>query len=107
MTDIRDLDLSSLDIHIVQHGPLTLKAVPTLSLEPTLDQTKQLLCVEHAALAIDAFAPTREALLVELNEQITMLWTEYALADDDMLDIVARKLKHALLAAFAEVRDAT
>jgi len=52
------------------------------------------------------FAATREALLAELNEQIAMLWTEYALADDDVLDGVARQLKQALLAAFTEVGDA-
>ncbi|MBI3525562.1 MAG: hypothetical protein HY066_13755 [Betaproteobacteria bacterium] len=106
VTDIRDVDLSSLDIHTVRHGRLTLKAAPALSLEPSLDETKQLLCVEHDSLALDVFAPTREALLAELNEQIAMLWTEYALAEDDTLDSVARRLKQALLAAFTEVRDA-
>ncbi|MDP2783108.1 MAG: hypothetical protein Q8O38_00750 [Sulfurimicrobium sp.] len=106
VTDIRDLDLSLLDIHTIQHDRLTLKAVPALSLEPTLDDTKQLLCIEHVGLALDVFAPTREALLAELNEQIAMLWTEYALTEDDMLDSVARQLKQALLAVFSEVRDA-
>jgi len=106
VTDIRDLDLSSLDIHTIRHGQLILKATRVLSLEPSLDETKQLLCVEHAALALDVFAATREALLTELNEQIAMLWSEYALADDDVLDVVARQLKQALLAAFTEVGDA-
>ncbi len=106
VTDIRDVDLSSLDIHTVRHGHLTLKAVHAISLEPTLDETKQLMCVEHGGLALDAFAPTREGLLAELNEQIAMLWTEYALAKDDTLDSVARQLKGVLLAAFTEARDA-
>ena len=35
-----------------------------------------------------------------------MLWAEYALADDNELDAVARQLKQALLATFTEVRDA-
>lgn len=106
VTDIRDLDLSSLEIASVQHGLLKLKALHTLSLEPTLDDSKQLLCIEHERLALDVFASTREALLAELNEQIAMLWTEYALAENDALDSVARQLKQELLAAFAEVRDA-
>jgi hypothetical protein len=106
VTDIRDLDLSSLDIHTVRHGRLNLKAVLPLSLEPSLDETKQLLCVEHGGLGLDVFASTREVLLNELNEQIAMLWTEYAQAEDDALDGVARQLKQALLAAFTEVRDA-
>ena len=106
VTDIRDVDLSSLDIHTVRHGRLTLKAVHAISIEPTLDETKQLMCVEHPLLALDVFAPTRVALIAELNEQIAMLWTEYALAEDETLDGVARQLKHALLAAFAEAPDA-
>jgi hypothetical protein len=106
VTDIRDLDLSSLDIHTIRYRQLTLKAVRPLSLEPHLDETKQLLCIEHDELALNAFASTREALLDELNEQIAMLWTEYALAEDETLDGVARRLKQALLAAFTEVRDA-
>lgn len=81
--------------------------MPTLSLEPSLDDTKQLLCVVHdGGLAPDIFAPTREALLAEVNEQIAMLWSEYALATDYTLDSVARQLKRALLTAFTEVRDA-
>lgn len=36
----------------------------------------------------------------ELNEQIGMLWQEYALAADDDLDGMAIKMKQALLAAF-------
>ena len=106
MTDIPDLDLSALDIHTVRHGATVLKAVRALSLEPRMDETSQLLCVEHGDLALDVFAPTREALLAELSEQIAMLWTEYALAEDDTLDAVARKLKHALLVTFTDVRDA-
>ena len=106
VTDIRDLDLSSLDIHTVRHGAMVLKAVPALSLEPRMDETSQLLCVEHGELALDVFAPTREALLAELSEQIAMLWTEYALALDDTLDAVARKLKYSLLATFTEAPDA-
>lgn len=106
MTDIRDLDLSSLDIDSVEYGPLKLKASQTINLEPTLDDTKQLLCIEHGGLALDVFAPTREGLLAELNEQIAMLWSECALAEDDTLDGVARQLKQVLLATFTEVRDA-
>ena len=46
---------------------------------------------------------TRDALVSELNEQIGMLWQEYALAQDDALDGMAIKMKQALLAAFSEV----
>jgi len=59
--------------------------------------------VSNGELGIDAFARTREGLIGELNEQIAMLWQEYALAADDTLDGEAIKVKQALLATFSEV----
>lgn len=72
-----------------------------------MDDTKQLLYVTHPELGIDVFATNRESLLVELQEQLAMLWHEYALASDDELDAPARQLKQALLAKFARVHHAT
>lgn len=106
VTDIRDLDLSALVLDTVRHAGLTLKAVTSLSLEPVLDETKQLLCIEQADLGIDVFATTREAVLSELHEQIWMLWQEYAQARDDELDAPARLLKQSLLTRFREVTNA-
>lgn len=65
-----------------------------------MEQTKQLLYVTHPELGIDVFATTLENLLVELQEQLAMLWHEYALASDEVLDAPARQLKQALLARF-------
>lgn len=106
VTDIRDLDLSVLAIDNIRHGRLTLKASPLLSLEPSLDDTKQLLCIEQSDLGIDVYATTRETLLAELHEQLAMLWQEYALAADEELDAPARQLKQALLNRFSEVLHA-
>jgi hypothetical protein len=107
VNDIRDLDLSPLVIDTIHHAGRSLKAMTPLTLEPTTDETKQLLCLEHAELGIDVYAPTREVLVAELNEQIAMLWSEYALADDDCLDAVAVRLKQTLLVTFVEAGDAT
>ena len=106
VTDIRDLDLSVLMLDTVHFAGVTLKATNTLSLEPALDETKQLLCIQQAELGIDVFAPTRETLLAELQEQIWMLWKEYAQAKDDELDTPARALKGSLRARFNEVPNA-
>lgn len=103
VNDIRELDLSPLVVDTVKVGKLLLKAKQGITLEPTTDETKQLVCVTHADLGIDAFARTRDALVSELNEQIGMLWQEYALAADVDLDGMAIKMKQALLAAFSEV----
>lgn len=106
VNDIRDLDLSALTIETVQFEGHVLKANASITLEPSTDDSKQFLCIEHATLGINVFAPTREALLAEIQVQIRMLWAEYALADDAALDAVARQLKRSLLATFSEVGNA-
>ena len=97
VTDIRDVDLSPLEISIVRHGTVDLRVAPALSFDPSLDDSKQLLCVENRELDIAVFAPTRDALLVELQEHLAMLWQEYAQAKDEDLDASARHLKQTLL----------
>ena len=106
VTDIRDLDLSPLEISSVRHGAINLLVAPALMAEPTLDDTKQLLCIEYPEFEISVFATTREALLLELHEQLAMLWQEYAQAGDSDLDGIALQLKKTLLARMTEVAHA-
>ena len=106
VTDIRDVDLSPMEISVVRHGMLVLRVEPVLLLEPTLDDSKQLLCIEDHALDIDVCASTREALLTDLHVYLAMLWQEYAQAPDDALDAPARQLKQRLLALMTEVAHA-
>ncbi|MBK6928338.1 MAG: hypothetical protein IPH15_12620 [Comamonadaceae bacterium] len=108
VSDIRDVDLSPLEIATVRHGALHLRVTPALSFEPTLDEGKQLLCIDDAFAGLDVcvFAPTREALLGELHEHLAMLWQEYAQAGDEDLDPVALQLKQALLARMSEAAHA-
>lgn len=106
VTDIRDLDISPLAVTGVRTAALSLMVTAPMTLDVELDDTKQLLYVMQPDLGIDVFAPTRETLLAELQEQLAMLWNEYALAADDELDEPARQMKQALLAQFAEVPHA-
>ena len=106
VTDIRDLDISPLAVTGVRTAALSLKATAPMTLDVELDDTKQLLCVMQPDLGIDVFASTREDLFAELQEQLAMLWNEYALAADDELDEPARQMKYALLAQFVEVPHA-
>ena len=106
VSDIRDVDLSPLDISLVRHGAVSLRVAPAFSFEPTLDESKQLLYVEYPGLGVCAFAPTREALLIELHEHLAMLWQEYALAKDVDLDAPALQLKQTLLARMTEATHA-
>ncbi len=106
VSDICDLDLSPFSVeHIRADGRALTARVPVV-IEPTLDDSKQYLCLANEALGIDVFAHTREKLAVELAEQVLMLWDEYALAPDDSLEESAQVLKQALLDTFAEVTDA-
>ncbi len=103
VTDISDVDLSPLEISVVRHKTLHLQIVPPISAEPSLDESRQLLCFEYPPLDLLAFAPTREGLLAEIQEHLAMLWQEYALASDDGLDGLARNCKPLLLARLSEV----
>jgi hypothetical protein len=107
VNDIRDVDLSVVELDAVRHNGLVLLPIRTLLLQPELDASKQLFCVEYPELDIDVFARTRKDLFTELNEQIAMLWLEYAMAADDELEANALRLKRKLLGAFREAIDAT
>ena len=72
-------------------------------LEPTLNDSQQLICIEDQRLGIDVFAESREKLLDELSEQIMVMWIEYALAADELLEVAAKQLKVELLASFEEI----
>lgn len=100
VTDIDAVDMAPFVITKIEHGPLRLAARSPLVLEPSLDDGKQLMCVEDEKLGISTFAQTREALIVELYEQVAMLWAEFAQANDSELDEPARELKLSLLEKF-------
>ncbi|MBU1360854.1 MAG: hypothetical protein KKC79_01595 [Gammaproteobacteria bacterium] len=106
VSDIRVLDLSPFELPTILTGDVHLRSKHPLTLEVFSDETKQLMCVEDDRLNILAFGATREALQIELAEQIAMLWREYALAPVDSLDASAIALKQALQAQFAEVGNA-
>lgn len=107
VTDISDVDLSSLEVSVVRHGALHLRVAPPISAEPSLDESRQLLCFDYPAFDLLTFAPTREGLLAETQEHLAMLWQEYALAPDEELDGPALTLKQLLLARLSEDAHAT
>lgn len=73
-----------------------------LELCPTYDETGELLCLKYDPIGIHVFADSRKELLVELAEQICMLWDEYACEDDENLTRAAIQLKKNLLGALEE-----
>lgn len=100
VSSIQDLDMSAFEIDIVRQGGLVLRAKHKIEIEPTLDETRQLLCLLAEELGIDVFAETREQLRSELFEQLHVLWTEYAQADEALLTDGAKGLRARLLSAF-------
>jgi hypothetical protein len=104
--EIREVDLSPFVVDVIPVGSGSIRARTAVSLTPTLSESEQLLCLEHAAWDLDVFAPTRQELVAELREQLAMLWTEYALEDDAVLSEPALRLKAAMRRDFQEVRHA-
>ena len=103
---ISDLDLSAFEIAQVDVSGVSLRFNEPLTLEPFLDESEQLICLQHAELGIDVFAQTRDQLWEEVREQIAMLWREFALEDDQVLAPSASQLKQRLRAAIAELSRA-
>jgi len=91
----------------VDVSPLVITALETLDIHfqkplellPTRDEdSHQYLCVAEPSLGLYAYALNRELLVAEVQEQLRMLWREYALADDAELDAEARQIKAQWLA---------
>lgn len=100
---ILSVDLSEFVIENIPFNDGVLKLKAPLILKPFLNESKQLLCIEHNELGINVFAFTREKLLEELQEQISALWLEYAIEDEAKLTPAAIDLKKHLRAVFEEV----
>jgi hypothetical protein len=77
-----------------------------LLLTPQMDDdTEQLYIVEEPEIGLHVFSYTREDLIHEINEQLTMLWEEYAVTTDELAKD-ARTLQAKLLATLEEVENA-
>lgn len=75
-----------------------------LRLIPTMDEdTSQLFMVEEPSIGIHVFAYTRDDLVNEINEQILMMWDEYAQANVEDLTSDAQYLRKQLLNQIEEV----
>jgi len=105
VTRVEPVDLSPIIIAGLESPALSMKR--PLELLPALDEeSQQYLCVSDAAIHLDVFAQTRDALFDEVKEQLAMLWWEYAGTDDDSLDDEARRVKRALHELMEEKADA-
>jgi len=94
---IEELDLSPMRLdELTLANERNLKVRPPLFLKPDFSEEDQLLSIEHVELQIDVFAPTREILWKELQEQVAMLWIEYVEAPESELSPPALELRNRL-----------
>jgi hypothetical protein len=103
---IGDLDLSPFVLSTVAFGESTLKFRKALVLNPALDESEQLIVLEHSDLGIHVFAHTRSDLYDELVEHFGILWEEYVREAPAALDAKALELRDRLTAIIEEVAHA-
>jgi hypothetical protein len=100
--DIQEIDLSPLEIDVIEYDDVILKLNERLILRPHLDDDGQLYIANDDSLGIHLYAYTRQELINDVKSEIIHLWKEYANADDETLSKDARALKYRLLNAITE-----
>jgi hypothetical protein len=106
VTRIEPVDLSPILIReILLHNKKLRFKTPFLLTLQMDDDTEQLYVVEEPEIGLHVFSYTREDLIHEINEQLAMLWEEYAVTTDE-LATDARTLQAKLLATLEEVDNA-
>ena len=97
-----NIDLPPITVYQVPYKDGQLIAQKSITLIPTLSETKQFYVIEKEELGISLIAFTRTEMKDLLNEEIAFLWKEYAKEVDDNLTIGAQALKENLLKVFEE-----
>lgn len=104
---ITGVDLSPMDLSIVEYAGRELTIDPPLRLTPELDESEQLLTASDRDIGLDVFAPTREGLVEEVLGQLFFLWDTYAQSPDEQMTDSAKELKSILLTRLKESIHAT
>lgn len=105
ITRIEPVDLSPISIREILWHNKKLRFKTPFLLTPKMDDTEQLYILEEPEIGLHVFSYTREDLIHEINEQLAMLWEEYAVTTDE-LATDARTLQAKLLATLEEVENA-
>ncbi|MCP2731536.1 hypothetical protein [Limnofasciculus baicalensis] len=109
LTDViprEQINLSPILIREIPWHNKKLHLKTPLLLTPKMDDdTEELYVVEEPEIGLHVFSYTREDLIDEINEQLAMLWEEYAVTTDE-LATDALTLQAKLLATIEEVENA-
>ena len=106
--DIREVDLSALTVERFETptGVVRFREGPR-TFEVVLEDSGEYFVVEDEDLDLHVFADSRDGLAADLDEQLVVLWTEYALAAPSDLTDGAARLRATLLEQLtAETDDA-
>jgi len=104
VTRIEAVELSPIILREISWLDRKLICKNPLRLLPKMDEdTSQLFVVEEPNIRIHVFAYTRDDLIYEINEQIVMMWDEYAQASVEDLASDAQHLREQLLNQIEEV----
>jgi len=104
VTAIRLVDLGPIEVSAVRHGGIRLVAKTPFVVVPTLSKDDgQLFEGAYDAFGIDAYASTREKLLLAIQEDLAFVWECYALEQPDKLSADAKALRQRLLDSFEAV----
>lgn len=101
---VRSSDLAPIKLGKIECGLLQLIPRRPVQFKPVLSDTDDLFFeINYQPWSLEVFATTRTELIFELNEQIAMLWSEYACESDDDLSDSALRIKRQLLNDFDAV----
>ena len=97
VTRIEPVDLSEFTFERITQDERELIFLSPLTLEPMLDESKQLFVITDDLLNLNVYAQTREQLADDLESELFFLWDEYAQEDSENLTAKANQLKQELL----------
>ena len=101
---VQPVDLSPIVVRHIVVDSATLTLREPLRLDPKLDESGQFLLLEHEPLRIMVIATTRRELEEMLEEDLSVLYSEYALADDTELAGAALRIKSTMLDMIEQTR---
>lgn len=80
--------------------------VKPYKINATYDCSSQLFFFQDSAIGIDSYSETYNELRQQVLDEISFMWLNYAMEDDEVLDEEAFLIKTALLDRFYEAEDA-
>jgi len=102
--EVLEVDESPIEIAMFDWNGLTLRAQEPPSFNVSFDNELQAYELT-GPFGVTIYAETQPQLEMRLQEELSLLWREYALAEPESLTIAAQNLREDLLSTFKEVAN--